>query len=190
MPQYMMPIVAGTRENRVCKYDADLAPFGVTTLRYGDQDQCVVESPCDAATDAAVSANPDVVRLPDALDTVVSTAELPGLQAYLEAARIPADWIGVHHTWREVVRGVLQIFLFAQRYGGEAHGPPLFDGVVTLDAPLSAIPAATRHALRKAAELQGYDTAVLRPHVSLRRVLRALSLQWGQAPIIIGSLQV
>lgn len=184
-----MPLVAGPHERLVVKYDAWLAPFGVAAIRFGPHPHCLAAAPCDAATDVQVAAQADVRRVSDNLARTLGTAELQDLAAYLETYRIPADWMDGTLSWRAIVRGVLGIFLFAQHYQG-CGGGPLYDGGATLETTVSQLPPDVQQSLERAAVDLNYDTSTLRADVSLRQILRAMGVQWGEQPIFLGSVSV
>jgi len=181
MPLYFMPMATGSGVHA-----AQLAPFGVAQLRYGGQPFCLAASACDAATDASVTANADVRRAADDLDSVPVAIE--DLRTYLEGYHVPADWLDGQQTWHSLLRGVLGIFLFVQRYQGEGGGPPIFANGVTLETTLSALPSSVQQALRVAADNQGFDGSVVQGPASLRSVLRAMGQQWGDRPILMGTV--
>jgi hypothetical protein len=186
-----MPTATDTRGHLVPKYTSTFtdAGFSVSTIRFGNNPHVLVFSDCDAATDATVDANPDVQRLPDDLDSSPTSGQVTAIQNFLENNNIPAGWVSTAMSWRTIVRGVLGIFLFVQRYQGDG-GPAVFTGGVTLNSTFSSLPQPVRAAMQQAAIEQGFDTSSLSGASTLRQILRTMGLQWGTTPILIGGLSI
>lgn len=191
MPCYFMPTATNARGGIGAKYDGTFigAGFSVSMIRFGNNPHCLVYSPCDVATDLLVVANADVHRLPDNLDSTPILAQVNAVQTFLENNNIPAGWVTTATTWRTIVRDVVSMFLFVQRYQG-AGGPAVFTGGVTLASTFGSLPQAVRTALTTAATDQGFDTSGLTGATTLRQILRAMGLQWGARPILIGDLSI
>lgn len=191
MPLYFMPTGTSARGASIAKYASTFtaAGFSVSMIRFGDNPHGLVYSPCDAATDAAVTANVDTKRLPDNLDSNPNAAAVTAIQTFLENNNIPAGWVTTAMTWRTIVRDVVSMFLFVQRYQG-IGGPSVFSGGVTLNSTFASLPLAVRTALQQAAAAQNFDTSSLSAASTLRQILRAMGLQWGAQPILIGGLSI
>lgn len=151
--------------------------FSVAAIRFGDSPVAVVSSPCDQATDDLVSSDTSVWRIPDNLDASAITADF---KTFLEQHQVPADWMADGLSWREIVRGILGIFLFAQRYEGEGGSLPV------LDVSVDSLPQSVRDAFQRAAVSLEYDTTLLTGTV--RQMLRAMGQQWGDKPIYLGDV--
>lgn len=191
MPLYFMPTGTNARGAVIAKYTNTFtaAGFSVSMIRFGDNPHGLVFSPCDAATDTSVSANVDVQRLPDNLDANPGAGAVTAIQTFLENNNIPAGWVTTALTWRTIVRDVVSMFLFVQRYNG-IGGPAVFTGAVTLNSTFASLPLAVRVALQQAAAAQNFDTSSLSGASTLRQILRAMGLQWGAQPILIGGLSI
>lgn len=191
MPLYFMPtgtVTVGDKDKIIAKYTSTFksAGFSVTMIQFGNNPHGLVYSPCDAATDTAVQANADVRRLPDDLESNPGQGAVDQLQTFLENNNIPAGWVSTSLTWREITRGVVQIFLFIQRYTGDCNGPAVFTGGVTLNSTFASLPLAVRQALQCSATAQNFDTSSLTGASTLRQILRTMGQQWGNTPIFCG----
>jgi hypothetical protein len=130
-------------------------------------------------------AHADVAAPPEDLDRTVSEAALPAVQDVLEALRIPAAWVTTAYTYRQLLRMVGGLFLFAQRYHG-MHGQALIDNQSQLDLRWDQIPTARRQRIVATADALGYDYAQVQTDWLVRRILRHLGDQWGDTPIEFG----
>src|ERR1700693_3954213 len=124
-----MPITGtGTdADSRRPKYaDTDLAGHPWAAMDFGNEPIMLVAT----ATNAALAAETDVTTIPLNLDQQIGAA-VTTVQNKLESFNIPADWVTSTMTYRQVVRKVLQGFMFWQRAQGLGI-PLLFTGGVKL----------------------------------------------------------
>lgn len=115
---YFMPTVLDERGRLVPKHASSLRPFGCSMMENGAHDHALVHSDCDAATDALVSADPDVLRIPENLDAVVTPAEAGEIAGHLTANALPVSWLSAGVTWRQLVRRICAYAQFSQRHRG------------------------------------------------------------------------
>lgn len=193
MQLYVVPIRSFTTseglEARVAKYDDLLCAIGCATMDFGLEPVMLVAGEMDLARDAAVTANADVLALPVDLDQALGGAGRNRVQSALEARNLPAGWVTATMTYRQVVRPVAAILLFAQRYHG-LTGARLFGSGVTLDTAFGSLPAQVQQNLLRAAESLGYDTSALTASTTLRQALKAMSDQWGARPIRLNGVEL
>ncbi len=185
---YVVPVVAGVKASRVPKYSADLCAVSCVSMDFGFEPVMLVAGEMDAARDAAVTANADVAALPVNLDVNLTAAQVTAMQTKLEAVNIPAGWVSTALTWRQVIRTVVGMFQFAQRYNSVAGNVRLFGGTVMLDTQFSALPLSLRQDLQTTAQSLGYDTSSLTATSTVRQILKAMADQWGARPIVIGGV--
>ena len=126
----------------------------------------------------ALSAQTDVLAVP-ALDNTVSAVALPTVQAKLEAMNIPSEWVDTGITYRRVLRTVVKIIQFAQRYYGMFHGANdrLFGSGVTLDTQWNQLSPGARARVRAAADSLGLDYSGVTNTMTLRQILRLVGDQ-------------
>jgi hypothetical protein len=133
---------------------------------------------------------PDVITIPENIDQAIGTANaLSQVQAALESLHIPSGWITVGHTYREVMRKVAGLFLFAQRYHGR-HAAKLIEAGYGLNSLISDLPANVRASLNDTAQSLGYDTDPIAGSWTVRQALKYLADQWGDAPLLIGGIEL
>lgn len=185
-----MPIVADARGILRPKYASTFtaAGFSVGAIDFFGA-TCVVYSPCDTTTDNAVTAQTDVRRVPDNLDSSPTAGAVTVMQNFLEGQNVPAGWITTSLTWRTILRTVLSMCLFIQRYRG-VGGPAVFVGGVTLASTFASLPVGVRQSLLKAGQDQKFDTSALSGASTLRQLLKAMGDQWGARPIMINGLSI
>ena len=135
---YVMPITGtGTdTDSRRPKYaDTDLAGTSWAAMDFGNEPFMLVATP----TNATLAGHADVHTLPLNLDTTLTAGAVTTVTTKLEAAHIPAQWVAVGMTYRQVVKTICQMFMFWQRCQGLGH-PQLFTGGVTQDSAFSSLP--------------------------------------------------
>ncbi len=190
MPLYFMPTATNARGKVTPKYgDTFLsAGFSVGMIDFRGEGHCLAHSACDAATDSAIVANADVHRLPDNLDVNLTAGQVTAVSNHLEANHIPADWVTTAFTWRQVLRLVVGLYQFIQRYKGLGGPGPIFGGAVTLSTTFAGLPQGARNALTATANSFGYDTSALSGASTVRQILRAMAQQWGAAQLLINGI--
>jgi len=129
--------------------------------------------------------NPDVAAAPENIDNNISDIAIPAVKEVLEALRIPAGWVTNAYTYRQILRMVGGLFLFAQRYHG-MHNEQLIDNVGQLDLQWSQIPTDRQNRIKATADALGYTYADVKNTWLVRRILKHLADQWGNTPILFG----
>lgn len=186
---YFVPVVgAGVKGNaRRPKYFAD----GTFTpnpqfdwMDYGLEPAGCVGADLTPAQDTQVAAAADVNAVPFDLDSNPSPAGVTAAQNYLESINVPAGWVNTGLTWREIVKNVLNMFAFVQRYTGEYSVqnpgqavPHIFTGGRTLATQWSALPVAMQNAMLSAATSLKIDTTGLSGTTTLRTIFKSMSDQ-------------
>ena len=154
---------------------------------YGLIDAGLVAADVTQAQHEALAAEVDVVAAPVDIDQSISEIAIPRVQAVLEALRIPAQWVTSDYTYRDLLRMVGGLFMFAQRYHG-MHNEALIDSVDQLDLRWNQIPQARRQRIVATADNLGYDYSEVTNTWTIRRILWHFAQQWGETPILFGSL--
>lgn len=182
-----MPMAgAGTTHDPVqAKYadDIEAAGFKWEAFAFGAEPVCLCWSNVGAGGDATLTAQADVVRIPDNLDANLTAGQVTAVSNWLEARNFPAGWLDTSFTVRAALRIVLGAFQFWDAYTVQAAGARLFGGSVTLATRFNQLPAANRTALVNAANALGLDTSGLSGTNTLRVMLKAMADQWGARPI-------
>lgn len=183
---YIVPVVLNSRGVRVPKYFSDPAIVPSSSPRdqidYGDQPWMIVGADLLPADDTEVAGMPDVNAVPFNLDTNPSAGAVNVVESFLEAANVPADWVNPSLTWRTIVRNVLNLFSFMQRYEGfyTEQNPTdparsIFTGGVTMNTQWGSLRPEVRTAMLSAAESLNVSTEGVTDQTLLRAVFRTLA---------------
>jgi|SRR3990167_583555 len=118
----------------------------------------------------------DVIAVPP-LDTTIGNATVRNrIRNILEAASIPADWVAVGMTYRQVVRTVICLFQFHNRAVARLLRR-LWDGTINMEMTVSEIPAGTRDRLQETADELGLDYSGVTGSTTLRVLLKGMADQ-------------
>lgn len=186
---YLTPIIgsgASVADSRRAKYFKGTSASGKFVLiPYGLEPFGLVVAEVTPAQHTALTANSDLQSFPANLDTQLTAGVVTTVKAGLESLSIPGGWVTTALTYRNLLRVVIQIFQFSQRFHGLGGGR-LFPAGVTLDTQFSALSAGQRTSLQAAATSFGWDTSGLTGANTLRQILKAMADQWGSNPISVG----
>jgi len=195
---YVMPII-GTRatrqDSRRPKYASTItaAGFGYAMYDYGDEPTClagVVD--ITPALDPALSANADVVAVPQNLDLTVGAVNTRNtLRTHLEANEIPGTWVQTSTTYRQIVQVVGACCQFAQRYQGLGAGP-WFSGTVNVSSTFSALTQSQQNGTIATAQSFGFTTAVIAGPATIRDVLKDMADQYiaSNLPLVMANISL
>lgn len=137
-----------------------------------------------ALEDASIAAQPDVFVIPaGSLDTLLTSINLTTTKNALEALKIPAGWITIAHTPRDVARFTGQLFQIFQRYHART-GASLFVGGITLDSTFGQLTVGQRTALQLVANDLRLDISGVTNGMTIRAALRALGPQLGSVSLL------
>ncbi len=191
---YVLPIQVIDGNSRGPKYFLwRLSPDGIgidapwSMKDYGLIPAALVAADVTQAQHEQLIAEADVAASPVDIDQNISDIALPKVAAVMEALRIPAGWIDDTYTYRQILRMIGGLFMFAQRYHG-MHNEQLIDNVGQLDLTWSQIPTAREQKIIATADDRGYDYSAVQPSWKVRRILKHLGDQWGMQPIYFGRL--
>lgn len=188
---YVLPIETNgdTRGPKYLDWRFDPDPPGIDCLwsmkDYGLINAALVAADVSAAQHASLSGYADVAAAPVNLDNNVTAGALPIVVNVLEALRIPAGWVTTAYTYREILRMIGGLFMFAQRHHG-IHNEQLVDNVGQLDLEWNQIPLARRQRVVETADSLGYDYSAVQATWKIRRILKHLGDQWADTPILFG----
>ena len=148
----------------------------------------IVAADVTDAQHALISAQTDVIAIP-ALDSTIPNATARNrVRNILEAGNIPGTWVTVGMTYRQIVRTVLSIWRFANRY--ISKGGWIFIGGITLDTTWAEIPAAAQQRLRDAAVEFGLDYSGVTGTTTIRQLLKGMADQFGDVEYQIGGVVI
>lgn len=176
---YVVPIVGtgnGLKDGNRPKY-FDGRKY--QALFFGQQRIALVAADVSDEMDTALQSNTDVVRLPDNLDQQIGAA-LATVQSRLESRNIPADWITGTTTYRTVLKTVIGIFTFMNRFPIITGDLSTFidNNKVTLNTTWSQLPLLAQQRLAAVAKSMNLDTSSVTGATTLRQLLKGVSDQW------------
>lgn len=189
---YIMPIQVVNETYRGPKYlkwrfNPDGLDVPWSMKDYGLINACLVAADVSQAQHEQLAAEVDVAAPPVDIDQNISEIAIPQVQQVLEALRVPAQWITSGHVYRQLLRMIGGLFMFAQRHHG-MHGEQLIDSAAQLDLRWNQIPLARRQRIMETADNMGYDYSEVTNQWTIRRILKHLGDQWAETPIIFGNL--
>lgn len=159
----------------------------VASMSFGNGGHFLVSVDATADAHTAIAALPRVTALPANLDQNLTAGAVTTVQTALEARNIPAHWVSISLTYRQVLRVVAGMFQFAQIYYAQ-HTLNLFRGGVNLDTRVNQIPQVERDRLSSAAQAAGLDASGITGTTTVRQILRELGEQWLDRPIYLGDV--
>lgn len=125
------------------------------------------------ADEAVLTAQSDVTALPADLSATLTAGQVAAVQTKLEAANIPAGWVDTSYTWLRVVRTVVGMIQFTQRFKGRHHAR-LLGGAITLNSTVGDLSVNVRQKLQEAAESLDLDVSGVTLSTTLRAMLKQL----------------
>jgi hypothetical protein len=156
-------------------------------MDYGLEPVFVCWADVTPAQHAAIIAHTDAIPFPDDLDAPLTASQVGVLQNALEAKNIPAGWVNVGMTGRQVLRVIAASFQFAQRWHGEGGGR-LFGGGVNPDSLFGTLPQAARQRIIAVMVSLGMDPGGIVASTTLRMILKMVADQWGLKELLVGGL--
>lgn len=123
------------------------------------------------------------------VDNQVGGGAVTAIRDGLEALDIPGNWVQATDTWRQVLRGVMGMFQFAQRVHGKFGVTLLPDGY-SLNTTWSELPQGARTILLETAQELGIDTGGATGATTLRQIYKAFGDAWGERPFFVGGLEL
>lgn len=174
-PKYFLSAADGTGT-------AGVVPLGWSAMDYGFEPWMVVGADLSVSDDNLIIGEPDAFAVPFDLAQTLSSAQVTGVQAKLEAINVPAGWVTTSLTWLTVVRTVLGMFTLMQRYAGMHGANGLFSGIVNLNSTVSSLAAGVRQDFLAAATSLGLDTSGILGTTTIRQALKLLADQLSAQP--------
>lgn len=178
---YLVPLesTATARGPKYFRFAGDpdapaLIQAGWTGRPYGSEPLMLIAANLTDPEDASLSAQIDVTKFADDLDTQLG-AGLAAMQIALEATNLPAEMLTSGMTYRTVIRGIMGIHRVAQCMRGK--GFRIFAGAVTLPTTLNSLPVAARTALSECATSLGYDQTGITGASTIRQMLAKIVQQ-------------
>jgi len=187
---YIMPLIGdGSRENpRRPKY-RDLAD-GFGSIRYGEEGIVLCAFRLTQESHDIIKVDPDVMALPEDIDTTMSQNAVDIAQAFLEDNYIPGNWISTNNTFRQVLRVTAGCFLYTQRYVRLAGVEKIFLTGIDLSTIISSIAADKRNIMMQAADSLNINYSTVTGTWTLRQMLKHFADQWSNDPILLSVITI
>lgn len=156
--------------------------FGVSwsAMDFGEAPVFLVSAVLSPEIEDTLVPNSDFAKVPVDLDQNLTSGQVTAWSTRLESLGLPAQWLDTGFTWRQVIRGVLAVFLFAQR-------AQVSIVQANLDQTFSQLSLAVRTRIIEAATSLGLSSAGVTGATPVRQVMRAIAVQWRN-PIVIGEI--
>ena len=159
--------------------------------KFRDRDWCICRVDAGDAEHTNIQADTDIKLIPfidglgnylTASDTVnqITAANRTTISNFLEARRVPTDWITGSHTIRQVLRFVIVYFNASQMLGVD------FPSDFTLSQTVGDIPTARRNRIRNWMESKGIDTSDFILSMTVRQVVVRICQQLGLGAVVLG----
>ncbi len=196
---FLMPSTGtGTRDDPYrLKYSDEPGVIRSGSIRYQENDVVVAMIEAPQATLDVIAGYSDATRLAteNNLETTVTAGNVTTVRSIFEAAFIPNVFINVGDTRREVIRGVIGMFLFSQRMEGalgEGWKKKAQDAGVTLASKWSQFPTVLKNALITVRDDFGWSTEQLgvNNQSTMREILKAVSDQFEGNPVYISGFEI
>jgi hypothetical protein len=190
---YIVPNVVITttpRLKRGPKY-AYGSGFTCEAKHWGLNDAWLVAADVPDAVDAQVSAQSDVIRIPDNLNNTLTGGAVTTAQNALEAKDIPAQWITSGMSYRTLLRIMIGFFIFVNRYHFiDQRNTALVDATNNLDLQFNQLPARIQTALIQTADSLGLDRSQVTATSTLREIFRQIGVQSTGVARKIGGIEI
>lgn len=192
---FLLPLVgAGTRADpRRGKYSKHPQVTVRSTVRYSSLDDAIVLIKAPQAYLDSVIAEPDSTLLAtqDNIDDQLTAGQANAAKTIFEASFIPNLFINEGDTRREVIRGVVGMFMFSQRMEGmfgEGWRAKAQAAGMTLNSTWQDFPQVLKDALITVRDDRGWTNAELgvTNTSTMREILKAISDQFESMPITMG----
>lgn len=123
----------------------------------------------------AIAGDPDVVMLPLNLDNTVNAAVASTATAYLDARRIPSQWLAAGMTYRRVLKILLTLFTVFGKLHAYTGALTLHGLGITLGTTYAQLPVDIQTVFRALAVDFGYDPNAIPANATVRQMLAAIA---------------
>lgn len=182
---YIVPVIGvGTKQDpRRPKYFSDPAQIASSWsgIDYGFEPWFIVGGNLTTSEDNFVVGQADGFALPFDLAPNLTSQQVTAVKNKLDAIHVPSNWVNNTLSWVFVVRTVLGVFSFIQRYGviyAEANSgsvAPLFRAGVSILTTFGSLPQAVQNAMIATAQSFNISTAGLTANTTLRTILKSMA---------------
>lgn len=157
---------------------------------YGSIDRLIVAVDTDAATHDVIAAYADVLALPENLDAAPNTSTRNAIKTRLEGFNIPSGWVTTGMTYRTMLRTILGIFKFMQRFAERTGNLNPFSWGINLDTVFSSLSVARQDKIREIANSMGFNGDAIPAAWTLRQILKYAADELANEPVLFGRVTV
>lgn len=136
-----------------------------------------------------LNAQTDVLAVPLNLSNTFNTTVRDRIRTLFDGWKIPSSWVVTGMTYRVVLRTMLNIWQFHNRYVGHT-GTVLFGAGITLDTTWSQLATEVQDGLTTAAASMNLDSSGLIATTTVRQILKSIADQLGDIPYTIGPMTI
>lgn len=173
------------------RYLSDYKGLGWSNVTYGNSMVGLVAVDNPSAEDHdRLTRHGDVFAFPADLDTRPSPAEAKALDSYLDNIIAPADWVTPEMSYREILRVILGMFFYAQRYAGVSGFKDLFGDGVGMDTKVMDLPDKARLDMITAAKSLWLDDDHIAGDSTMREALLSLASEMASEPVTVAGVVV
>lgn len=160
-----------------------------TVIDYGQLPGAIAVADVTEEQHALLIAMSDVTDLVphSMIDAALTAEDAQRVTLALEQMSVPAQWVTAGQSWREVLRTVAGVFLFAQRMNGKYRAPVVPEGY-TLDSTWADLPVETQQQLLDIVSELRVDYMGAGPETTLRSTHAWLAGAWEGEPIMLGGV--
>ena len=146
-------------------------------LHYGADNIMIVCTDVNTTQHNLLVAKSDVMALPLDIDQTLTAGAVTIAQDFLEPFFIPAHWVTTSLTYRQVLRVIAGMFMFAQRLDGISR-EKIRDLGITLNTQWETLPTPAKNKLKAAADSLGLDSSGVTQNTTIRQMLKILADQF------------
>lgn len=151
------------------------------------EDLYLLVADLDAAQDAALTAQPDVLKVPPLDNTIPNTTVRDIVRGFLNDIGIPSQWIVVGMAYRTILRVIIGLWRFRaiiQHFAGHR----MFFETLDLDKTISQLSPAMVDALASTADALGLDYSGVTGTSTIGEVLYLMGQQFANTEYRLGSI--
>ncbi len=179
------------------KYVKDPAVNRWGSIRYSTADDAIVLIDATQVYLDSVAGESDAFRIATEanIDNTLNAAQVTAARTFFEVRDVPGEFVNIGDTRREVIRGVVGMFLFSQRLEG-AFGVGFREKFtsrgMTLDSTWQDFPQVLKDEFLLIRDDHGWTNTELgvTNASTLRQILKAVSDQFENTPIVISQFEI
>lgn len=194
---FVVPLVldtSGFRPITVPKYAVDPAVTTYGCIRYSRDTTCLVMMDATQAHCDSVEAQADADRIAvlGELNDNIGGQNNNRIRGVLEDLNIPGNWVSAADSYRQVLRGIIGMFLFSQRHEG-LNGSGFFTDLEAagfgLNTQWGNLSQAFRDTMQATIDDYGFSIAPSNNN-QVRAILKDFSDEWDGKEFFIANVEI